>query len=126
MGSGIGKDRLSAFTMAKFAALLREGHMTAVVRGFGYIKKHLKSRIVVDTRAKDWSTRDWTSKDWSKFYPDLSMEIIPPDSPEALGEPVQINMFCDASHATDLVTRRSTTGIIFFINGTPIRIQSRV
>jgi hypothetical protein len=38
-----------ASTMAKFAAIPREGHMTAVVRGFGYIKKHLKSRIVIDT-----------------------------------------------------------------------------
>jgi hypothetical protein len=114
-----------ASTMAKFAALPSVGHMTAVVRGFGHIKKHLKSRIVVDTRVKDWSTRHWTSKDWSKFYPDVSMEIIPPDAPEAFGEPVQINIFCDASHATDLVTRRSTTGIIFFINGTPINWYSR-
>jgi hypothetical protein len=42
-----------ASTMAKFAAVPREGHMTAVVRGFGYIKKHLKSRIVIDTNYKD-------------------------------------------------------------------------
>jgi hypothetical protein len=34
-------------------------------------------------------------------------------------------MFCDASHATDLITRRSTTGIIFFLNGTPINWYSR-
>jgi hypothetical protein len=45
--------------------------------------------------------------------------------PEPKGEPVQINMFCDAAHATDLVTRRSTTGIIFFINGTPITWYSK-
>jgi hypothetical protein len=111
--------------MAKFAAVPREGHLTSVVRGFVYIKKHLKSLIVIDTRSKDWSTQDWVSKDWSKFYPDLSMEIIPHDAPEALGEPVQINMFCDASHATDLITRRSRTGIIFFLNGTPIHWYSR-
>jgi hypothetical protein len=53
------------------------------------------------------------------------MEIVPHDAPEALGESVQINMFCDASHATDLITRRSTTGIIFFLNGTPINWYSR-
>jgi hypothetical protein len=70
--------------------------MTDVFRGFGYIKKHLKSRIVFDTRDKDWLTRNWISKDWSKFNPDLSKKIIPPDAPEALGEPVQTNMFCDA------------------------------
>jgi hypothetical protein len=53
------------------------------------------------------------------------MEVIPSDAPEPLGEPVQTNMFCDASHATDLVTRRSMTGIIFFLNGTPINWYSR-
>jgi hypothetical protein len=34
-------------------------------------------------------------------------------------------MFCDASHATDLVTWRSMTGVIFFLNGTPINWYSR-
>jgi len=29
-------------------------------------------------------------------------------------------MFCDAAHVTDLITRRSTTGIIFFLFNTPI------
>ena len=30
-------------------------------------------------------------------------------------------MFCDAAHAVDLLTRCSTTGIVIFINGSPIR-----
>jgi hypothetical protein len=45
--------------------------------------------------------------------------------PEPLGEPVQVNMFCDAAHATDLMTRRSTTGFVFFLNGTPIQWYSK-
>jgi hypothetical protein len=53
------------------------------------------------------------------------MELVPGDAPEPLGEAVQINMFCDAAHATDLITRRSTSGIIFFLNGTPINWYSR-
>ena len=38
---------------------------------------------------------------------------------------MQINLFCDASHATDLITRRSTTGIVIFINGTPVSWYSK-
>jgi hypothetical protein len=38
---------------------------------------------------------------------------------------VQLNMFCDASHATDLITRRSTTGIIIFAQGTPVLWYSK-
>jgi len=34
-------------------------------------------------------------------------------------------MFCDASHATDLITRRSTTGIIIFAQGTPVLWYSK-
>ena len=37
----------------------------------------------------------------------------------------KINMFCDASHATHLITRRSTTGIIIFAQGTPILWYSK-
>ena len=34
-------------------------------------------------------------------------------------------MFCDAAHAADLLTRRSTTGITFFLNGAPIKWYSK-
>jgi hypothetical protein len=45
--------------------------------------------------------------------------------PEPCGESVQINMFCDAAHSTDLMTQRSTTGFIFSIHGTPITWYSK-
>ena len=46
--------------------------------------------------------------DWSDFYKD-AQDIIPPDMPEPLGEPVQLNVFVDSDHAGDTVTRRSRT-----------------
>jgi hypothetical protein len=45
--------------------------------------------------------------------------------PEPLGKIVKITAFCDASHADCLVTRRSTTGILIFVNSTPIRWYSK-
>jgi Reverse transcriptase (RNA-dependent DNA polymerase) len=118
----LGRIDLAHFgsTMAKFSVTPREGHLTALIRGFTYVKKHLQSRIIIDPKPRPWEDLSWTSKDWSKFYPDIHGEIIPPDMPEPRGKPVQINFFCDAAHATDLVTRRSSTGILFYINGTPI------
>jgi len=114
-----------AGTMAKFNAIPREGHLTAVVRYMAYLKKHLRSRLVFDPKRIDWSDMEWTSKDWSRFYLDVTGEVLPPDMPKPRGEPVQIHMFCDAAHATDLITRRSTTGIIFYVNGTPISWYSK-
>ena len=45
--------------------------------------------------------------------------------PEPRGKPVQINMFCDASHASCLASRRSTTGIVIFLNGAPVTWYSK-
>jgi hypothetical protein len=112
-------------TMAKFSVAPREGHLTALIRGFTYVKKHLQSKIIIDSWVRPWDHLDWRSKDWSKFYANIKGEVLPPDIPPPRGKPVQINMFCDAAHATDLITRRSTTGIIFFLNGTPIPWYSK-
>lgn len=86
---------------------------------FAYVKKHLQSKVVFYSEPRDWSDIEWVSRDWSEFYPDVKGELLPPNMPEPRGNPVQINMWCDASHGTDLITRWSTTGIIFFVNGSP-------
>jgi hypothetical protein len=67
---------------------------------------------------------NWHIADWKEFYPDAA-EPIPPGAPEPLGLEVQVNIFCDAAHATCLATRQSTTGILIFFNGAPIRWYSK-
>ena len=63
--------------------------------------------------------QDSKSVDMKEFYPDAS-ESIPPNSPEPRGLPVQINCFVDADHAGNVMTRRSQTGILIFLNMAPI------
>jgi len=53
------------------------------------------------------------------LYPD-AVEEIPPNAPEPRGEAVQINVFVDADHAGNVVTRRSHSGILIFLNMAPI------
>jgi hypothetical protein len=103
----------------------RQGHFTGLIRAFAYVKKHLQSKIVFDPTKRDWSDIEWITRDWSEFYPDIKGENLPLHMPEPRGESVQVNMWCDSAHATDLVTRRSTTGIIFFLNGAPIKWYSK-
>jgi hypothetical protein len=76
---------------------------------FAYCKKHNESKMFFDT---NFAKKTWTSHGWEQFYPDIHGETIPHDQPEARGNEVQINMLCDAAHATCHMTRRSTTGII--------------
>jgi len=76
--------------------------------------------LIIDSDNTNNGYRDNISQQhWSQFYEDIE-ETTPANAPPPRGQAVKINMFCDAAHATDLITRRSTTGIIFFLFNTPI------
>mmetsp|Transcript_11237 Transcript_11237/g.16168 ORF Transcript_11237/g.16168 Transcript_11237/m.16168 type:complete len:1367 (+) Transcript_11237:2028-6128(+) len=110
--------------MSRFSNAPREDHMQKLLWMFTYVKRHLESKLVFDPFTRDWSHYQFLNHDWSEFYPD-AMETIPSNAPEPRGRAVQINMFCDAAHANDHVTRRSTTGFIIFLQGTPILWYSK-
>mmetsp|Transcript_22865 Transcript_22865/g.32238 ORF Transcript_22865/g.32238 Transcript_22865/m.32238 type:complete len:180 (-) Transcript_22865:228-767(-) len=55
----------------------------------------------------------------TEIYPD-AIDIKPHNMPQPLGESVDVNVFVDADHAGNRVTRRSHTGIIIYCNMAPI------
>jgi hypothetical protein len=57
--------------------------------------------------------------DWSNFYGDV-VEELPPKIPKPMGHSVNITCFVDANHAGNVVTRRSHTGLLIYIQNTPI------
>ena len=52
-------------------------------------------------------------------------EIHPPKAPELRGPAVKLISYVDADHAGNVLTRRSHTGILHFINNAPINWYSR-
>ena len=62
--------------------------------------------------------------DWYDFYGNIS-EAIPSDMPEPRGNDVTISCFVDANHAGDTSNRRSHTGILIFVNRSPIHWFSK-
>ena len=59
---------------------------------------------------------------WKEFYPDAEEEL--PDAremPVPKGPPVRITVYKDADHAHDVITRRSVTGILLFLNNIPVK-----
>jgi hypothetical protein len=64
--------------------------------------------------------------DWTEFYPD-AVEELPSDmpTPKVRGDKAKITVFVDADHAHDIVTRRSVTGFIVFLNKTPVKWYSK-
>src|SRR5210317_969152 len=57
--------------------------------------------------------------DWTDFYGDVEEEM-PPKMPKPRGNKVVISAFVDANHAGNVVTRRSHTGIIIYVQNAPI------
>ena len=104
----------AAGQMAQYQALPREGHLMALGQIFAYLKKHIRSRIIMDPTQPDFSDKPFLKVDWSEFYAGAE-EAIPPNAPEARGLPVTLNLFVDASHAANVVTRKTHTGVLIFI-----------
>ena len=98
----------------------REGHIGAMKKVFGYLKGHLKGKIIFDPRPlKVDEVEYFDGSNWQQIYGDVK-EDIPHDMPIAKLKPIQLTIYFDASHACDMVTRRSVTGVIVFANSTPI------
>ena len=53
------------------------------------------------------------------LYPD-AVESLPHNMPEPWGEEVDMNVFVDADHAGNRITRRSHTGVIIMVNMAPV------
>ena len=108
--------------MASYCAAPRVGHLDAVFHMIAYLKQHSRSHIVFDPAYV--KHQEPQRPDWRDFYAD-AREMLPPDMPEPLGEPVQITAFVDSDHAGDKVTRRSRTGVLVFANMSPIVWHSK-
>ena len=103
--------------LAAYSAAPRQGHLAAVLHLYAYLKKHERSKLVLDPRRFDHDPV--TKRDWEDFYGNVK-ELIPPDAPEARGEAVETTCFVDSDHAGDEVSRRSRTGVLIFVNRSPI------
>jgi hypothetical protein len=58
--------------------------------------------------------------DWTDFYGDV-VEELPPKMPAPLGKSVCISCFvADANHAGNVITCRSRTGVIIYVQNAPI------
>jgi hypothetical protein len=110
--------------LSQYLASPRVGHLETVYHIFAYLHKHDKSSIVFDPSDPGFDPAAFLDQDWTEFYGHVEEEL-PPNMPEPLGAPVTISVFVDANHAGNVVTRRSHTGIVIFLQRTPILWHSR-
>jgi hypothetical protein len=110
--------------LSQYLALPRHRHLEAVYHIFAYLDKHEKSSIVFDPADPYFDPVAFQEVDWSEFYGDV-VEKLPPKTPKPMGNSVNITCFVDANHAENVVTRRSHTGILFYLQNMPIIWHSR-
>jgi hypothetical protein len=112
---------LEVSLLSSHLSLPRLGHMQAACHIFNYLLAHPNRSLHMDHRYPNIDESRFTAieTDWTDFYRH-SVEPVPDQIPEPLGEPVEIHCFVDSSHASDQTTRKSQTGILIFLNRAPI------
>jgi len=111
-------------TLARCAAMPRQGHLDRCLRLFGYLKHNAKARLLFDPSDPNYDDVEFKEHDWERMYPDAE-EYIPDKAPKPKTRKVQITVHVDASHADCLQTRRSVTGYLISIGKTPIQWYSK-
>jgi hypothetical protein len=111
-------------TLARYSMAPRTGHFQAIIRVFGYLKSQPKFQILVDPKPHERQNTTTTRHEWTEFYPDATEEI-PHDAPRPLGAVASTVCYVDADHAHDVVTRRSVSGVLLFVNSIPIKWYSK-
>ena len=89
------------------------GHLKAALHAFSYLNSHDRSKLVMDDAYPDHP--EVLVYEWKEFYP-FAKDSKPPDTPAPRGKPVVITVCVSASHAANLVTRRSQTGALISAN----------
>ena len=117
--------------LSQYLVYPRIGHLHQAFHIFKYLDIHSESFISFDpTKLSFIEPLDTTQSNRHKasemkvLYPDAK-EYLPSNAPAPRGKPVQINLFVDSDHAGNVVTRRSHTGILIFLNMAPISWHSR-
>jgi len=104
--------------VSSYNCMPRVTHLYAVLHIFSYLQVYPDWKLVMDSTYND-HIPEIEQRDWSEFYP-FAKKMNPPDMPEALGVGVELTMFVDASHTTNLITRQSRTGVLIYVNKAPI------
>lgn len=109
----------AVMSLSSFRAAPRRGHLDRAKRVVCYLTRFDKAAIRIKTQMPDFTGVVNVKHDWESIYGNLS-EVRPTDAPKPLGKPVVTASYVDANLMHDLLTGRSVTGILHFLNKTPI------
>ena len=110
----------AVMTLSRFRSMPRKGHLARAKRVVAYLRKMSDACIRIRTHEPDYSSVPVTEYDWTTSVYGEVEELIPSDIPVPKGHSVTLTHYVDANLYHDCLTGRSVTGILHFINATPI------
>ena len=121
----IGRPELGPLlaTLNRFGTAPRREHLNLAIRSFGYLKFSKDRKIAIDSRPLQFER---SCPDYEMLRPDFledyphAIEEVDPNLPEPYGDPLEVVILVDADHGHDLLTRRSLTGLLAYIDSTPV------
>ena len=111
----------AVMTMSGFCIAPRVGHLEWVKRICRYLSKFRSTCIIrVCTDKLDYSDLPSKEYDWAKTVYGEVKECKPRDAPIPKGKHAVTTTYKDANLYHDLMTGRAVTGVLHFVNQTPI------
>ena len=111
--------------MSRFQAQPRQGHLERLKRIYAYVIRTKDYATRFRKTESDYSYLPNQNFDWAHMVYAHVQQIIPNDIPDPLGKAVTTTMTVDANMNHCLVTGRSITGCLPFVNHTPIYSYSK-
>lgn len=109
--------------MSRFNQCPRIDQIKHVTGIFYYLRKHPNNSIKICTNFIDLdelgAKKVIRKGEWNDYY--RVIEELDEKHPKPVGDPVETTIFVDSNWAGDTDNRRSTSGIVAFVNNTPYR-----
>jgi hypothetical protein len=112
-------------SLSRFRVAPRKGHLDRAKRVYGYLKKYPEGSIRFRTKIPLLQAPEHKDFDWAHSVYGSEPEEVPLDLPTPKGKPVRSISFVDANLYHCLVTGRACTGILHFVNQTPVEWFSK-
>ena len=109
----------AVMTMSCFRAAPGREHLLCLCRIYGYLLKFKDAKICFRTHQPDYSDVPYVRQDWESIYGAVK-EAEPTNAPPPLGKCVTLTHYVDTNLLHDILTGRSVTACLHFVNATPI------
>lgn len=110
----------AVMTLSGFRVAPRVGHLERAKRICGYLVKFKQGCIRIRTEIPDYSDLPTKEYDWSRSVYGNVKEQRPTDAPPPKGKLVVTTSYKDANLMHDMATGKAVTGILHFVNQTPV------